>query len=53
MSDETLDKLLTHVEHDLLELITLMPDNQMQKILDYIVELRAIRACHAANRDGA
>jgi len=32
------------LQTELLDLITLMPDSQTQEILDYIVELRAIRA---------
>jgi len=33
-----------NLQHELLDLITLMPDTQTQEIIDYIVELRAIRA---------
>lgn len=36
------------LQTELLDLITLMPDSQTQEIIDYIVELRAIRACHKA-----
>jgi hypothetical protein len=32
------------LQHELLDLITLMPDTQTQEIIDYIMSLREIRA---------
>jgi hypothetical protein len=34
-------------QEQLLDLITLMPDFQTQEIIDYIMDLRRIRAIHA------
>lgn len=36
------------LQHQLLDLITLMPDSQTQEIVDYILQLRASRAQHDA-----
>jgi len=37
--------------HELLDLITLMPDTQTQEIIDYIMGLRAARKLRDANPD--
>jgi hypothetical protein len=35
------------LENELFDLITLMPDNQTQRIIDYILTLRTIRAAQS------
>jgi hypothetical protein len=47
--DEYLGKACTDnpLQNQLLDLITLMPDFQTQEIIDYIMDLRRIRAIHA------
>ena len=37
------------LQHELLDLITLMPDSQTQELIDYILELRRIRATRDTN----
>ncbi len=41
------------LQHELLDLITLMPDSQTQEIIDYIMQLRAARTDHTfVDKDG-
>lgn len=40
------------LQAELLDLITLMPDSQTQEIVDYITDLRAIRARHKESSRG-